>query len=46
MELTNLKSVELGNFIKYFKSYYTDEWIYNTSQHEINLVIKHIYKHL
>ena len=46
MELTNLKSVELGNFIKYFKSYYTDEWIYYTSQHEINLVIKHIYKHL
>lgn len=44
--LTGLSGVSLGNFIKLFKSSYNDNWIFNTSQHEINLLIKKIYQNL
>ena len=44
--LTGLSGVLLGNFIKLFKSSYNDNWIFNTSQHEINLLIKKIYQNL
>lgn len=44
--LTGLSGVPLGDFIKLFKSNYNDNWIFNTSQYEINLLIKKIYQNL
>lgn len=43
--ITKLKGKDLGNFINLFKSHFDLNWIYNTSQHEINLVIKQIFKY-
>ena len=44
--LTGLSGAPLGDFIKLFKSNYNDNWIFNTSQYEINLLIKKIYQNL
>ena len=44
--LTGLSGVPLGDFIKLFKSSYNDNWIFNTPQYEINLLIKKIYQNL
>ena len=44
--LTGLSGAPLGDFIKLFKSSYNDNWIFNTPQYEINLLIKKIYQNL
>ena len=43
-ELTGLVGKDLGTFIQMFKSKYNQDWIYNTEDYEIQLLIKKLYQ--